>query len=97
MLVVKIFAVAVSQSSGFLGGTVFPILFIGGIAGFTIHLIFPAIPVALAVSALLAAVPGATLSAPLSIILIAGAGVGLGVEGLPPIIIAVIVAQLGIM
>jgi H+/Cl- antiporter ClcA len=87
-------AVALSQRCGFLGGNVFPMLFIGGVSGLFVHAVFPDVPVALCVSAMMAAVPGATLSTPLSIILVAVAGVGLGTKAVPPIIMAVLVAQL---
>lgn len=97
VLLVKIVAVAVSMESGFLGGNVFPMLFLGGMSGLLVHSLFPGIPVALCVSALMAAVPGATLSTPLSIILVAVAGVGLGTSSTAPVIMAVIVAQLGIV
>ncbi len=94
VFVIKMFSISISQSSGFLGGNVFPTLFIGGISGMFIHSLFPSIPPALSVSAMMAAVPGATLSTPLSIILVAILGVGVGTNQIPPVIIAVVVAQL---
>ena len=85
-----------SQEAGFLGGPVFPILFIGGTAGVVVHLIFPDIPAALSVAAMMAAVPGATIAAPVSFILLGAGTVALGIEGLPPIGIAVITAHLAV-
>ncbi len=90
----KMFAVALSQASGFLGGVVFPIIFIGGTAGVLVNSIFPDIPIALSVAALLAAVPGAALGAPVSLILIGAGTVGLGASALVPICIAVVVSYL---
>ncbi len=58
-LVAKMVAVGLSQEAGFLGGVVFPILFIGGTAGLIINAAIPAIPAGLAVACMLAAVPGA--------------------------------------
>ncbi len=94
--IVKMVSVSVSQQSGFLGGNVFPTLFIGGISGMFIHGLFPEIPLALCVSSMMAAVPGATLSTPLSIVLIATIGVGLGTSQVPPVIMAVVVAQMSL-
>lgn len=94
VLVGKMMAIALSQEAGFLGGTVFPILFIGGAAGIVVHGLLPDIPIALAVGAMIAAVPGAIIGAPVSFILIAVAGVGLGVTAVAPIGIAVITAHI---
>jgi H+/Cl- antiporter ClcA len=94
VLVGKMIAITLSQEAGFLGGTVFPILFIGGAAGIAVHGLFPDIPVALAVGGMIAAVPGAIIGAPVSFVLIAIGGVGLGVTAVGPIGIAVITAHL---
>lgn len=94
VLVGKMVAITLSQEAGFLGGTVFPILFIGGAAGIVVHGLLPDIPIALAVAAMIAAVPGAIIGAPVSFILIAVGGVGLGVTAVAPIGIAVITAHL---
>jgi H+/Cl- antiporter ClcA len=94
VLVGKMIAITLSQEAGFLGGTVFPIIFIGGTAGLVIHLLLPDIPIALAVGAMIAAVPGAIIGAPVSFILIAVGGVGLGVTAVAPVGIAVITAHL---
>lgn len=94
VVLLKMFAVSVSQQSGFLGGNVFPTLFIGGVTGLLVHAVFPDLPVALCVSAMMAAVPGATLSTPLSIALIAALGVGIGSSQITPVIVAVIAAQI---
>ena len=96
VLLGKMVAMALSIEVGFLGGVVFPILFIGGAAGVLVHAIFPDIPAALAVAAMIAAVPGATISAPVSFILIGVGGVALGTAAIAPIGIAVITAYLAI-
>jgi H+/Cl- antiporter ClcA len=93
VLVAKMIAITLSQEAGFLGGTVFPILFIGGTAGIVVHGLLPDIPIALAVGAMIGAVPGAIIGAPVSFILIAVGGVGLGVTAVAPIGIAVITAH----
>ncbi len=94
VLVAKMVAVVVSMSIGFIGGNVFPMIFIGGTAGVIIHLIFPSIPIALAVSALMAAVPGSFLRAPVSLTLLAALSVGLEPETTAPVVVAVITAYL---
>ena len=96
VLLGKMVAMALSQEVGFLGGTVFPILFIGGTAGALVHAIFPDIPAELAVAAMIAALPGATISAPVSFILIGVGGVALGTAGIAPVGLAVITAYLAI-
>ncbi len=94
VLIAKMFAVALSQSSGFLGGLVFPMIFMGGTAGLLVHTVFPDIPVALSVGAMLAAVPGAYLTAPVAMILIAFGTVGISPEAMVPVGIAVVTAQI---
>jgi len=94
VLIVKMIAVVLSQEAGFLGGVVFPMLFVGGTAGILVHAIFPDIPAPLAVTAMVAAVPGAIISAPVSFILLGVGTVGLGVAGMAPVGIAVIIAHL---
>lgn len=94
VLIGKMIAIACSQSSGFLGGIVFPAIFLGGTAGLLIHSIFPSIPIALCVGAMLAAVPGAFLKAPLALIIIAAGTIRLQPEALVPIGIAVVIAHI---
>lgn len=95
-LVAKMVAVSVSLSSGFLGGNVFPLIFIGGTSGVLVHLVIPDIPLSLALAAMMAGVPGAYLKAPLSLILIAGGTVGLGADAIAPIAITVVIAHLSL-
>lgn len=90
----KMLAVAVSLSAGFLGGNVFPMIFIGGASGVFVHLLFPDIPLSLSVAAMMAAVPGAFLNAPLSLTLIAAATVGLEAAAVVPIAVAVATSYL---
>ena len=59
LLIAKMFTFAVSQASGFVGGPIFPALFIGGTAGVLVHQVIPGLPLGLAFTCLLAAVPGA--------------------------------------
>jgi H+/Cl- antiporter ClcA len=72
----KMLAMAGALSAGFIGGPIFPMFFIGGTAGTAINLIFPEIPMALAVGCMMAAVPAALLPLPFSlgilVLLVAG-------------------------
>jgi H+/Cl- antiporter ClcA len=58
ILIAKMLTFAVSQGSGFVGGPIFPSLFIGGTAGVIVHQAIPSVPPGLAFTCLLAAVPG---------------------------------------
>jgi H+/Cl- antiporter ClcA len=95
VLLGKMFAFSASQAAGFLGGAVFPMLFIGGTAGAIVHALLPDVPMGLAVAGMMAAVPGATIGAPVSFVLIGVGTVGLGVEAIPGISVAVVVAHIG--
>ena len=88
----KILAVAISLTTGFIGGPVMPTLFIGGTAGLAVHAMFPDIPIALAVSAMLIAVPGVSLGTPFTMMLLAVLTVGIGAVETVPAGIAVLTA-----
>lgn len=92
IVVAKIVAVAISLTTGFIGGPVMPALFIGGTAGLAVHALFPEIPIALAFSAMLVAVPGVSTGAPFSMILLAALTVGIGAVETVPAAIAVLTA-----
>jgi H+/Cl- antiporter ClcA len=94
ILIGKMIAIALSQSGGFLGGIVFPAIFLGGTSGLLVHSLFPNIPIALCVGAMIAAVPGAFLNAPLALIIIAAGTVRLEPEALVPIGIAIVIAHM---
>ena len=94
ILIAKMLAFAVSQGSGFVGGPIFPSLFIGGTAGVVVHQVFPGVPLGLAFSCLLAAVPGSVAPASLSMVLLAVFLTQVGALQTAPILIAVITALL---
>ena len=70
-LIGKMLTFGVSQGSGFVGGPIFPSLFIGGTAGIIVHQVIPGVPLGLAFTCLLAAIPGAMVAAPFSMVLMA--------------------------
>ena len=94
VLIAKMLAFAVSQGSGFIGGPIFPALFVGGTAGVLVHQVFPSVPLGLAFSCLLAAVPGSVAPAPFSMVLMAAFLTQVGALQTAPILIAVISALL---
>ena len=96
VLVAKMAAMALSLAVGFMGGNVFPMIFIGGTAGVIVHLLLPDIPEALAVSCMLAAVPGSYLNAPVSMTFIAVIAISLDPRATAPVAVAVITAYLTI-
>lgn len=94
VLIAKMVALAVSLEIGFLGGNVFPMIFIGGLAGVIVSLLIPSIPPALAVSCMLAAVPGSYLRAPIGMTFIAAIAVALDPRTTAPVAVAVITSYL---
>lgn len=95
-VIAKMFTFAVSQGTGFVGGPIFPSLFIGGTAGVIVHHVVPGVPLGLAFTCMLAAVPGALVSAPFSMVLLAAFLTQVGALQTAPIFIAVVTAFLAI-
>jgi H+/Cl- antiporter ClcA len=93
-LVAKMLTFAVSQAGGFVGGPIFPSLFIGGAAGMIVHQVVPGVPLGLAFSCLLAAVPGALAAAPFAMVLMAAFLTQVGALQTAPVLIAVVTAFL---
>ena len=94
IVIAKMVTFAVSQASGFVGGPIFPSLFIGGTAGVLVHQVIPGVPLGLAFTCLLAAVPGALAPAPFSMVLMAAFLTQVGALQTAPILIAVVTAFL---
>ena len=94
VVIAKQFTFAVSQASGFIGGPIFPALFIGGTVGVLVHEVLPGVPLGLAFTCLLAAVPGSLAAAPFSMVLLAAFVTQVGALQTAPILIAVVTAFL---
>ena len=94
LVLAKILAFAVSQASGFVGGPIFPALFLGGTAGVVVNQMFTGVPLGLAFTCMLAAVPGSVVSAPFSMVLLAAFLTQVGALQTAPILIAVVTAFL---
>jgi H+/Cl- antiporter ClcA len=93
-LVGKMVTFGVSQGSGFVGGPIFPSLFVGGTAGVIVHQVIPGVPLGLAFTCLLAATPGALIAAPFATVLMAAFLTQVGALQTAPILIAVVTAFL---
>jgi len=94
LVIAKIVTFAACQASGFVGGPIFPALFIGGTAGVAFHEAFTSVPLGLTFTCLFAAVPGAVVAAPFSMVLIAAFMTQTGSLQTAPILIAVVTAFL---
>ncbi len=93
-LIAKVLTFGVSQGSGFVGGPIFPSLFIGGTAGVIVHQVIHGVPLGLAFTCLLAATPGALAAAPFAMVLMAAFLTQVGALQTAPILIAVVTAFL---
>jgi H+/Cl- antiporter ClcA len=95
-LLAKVLMYGVSQSSGFVGGPIFPSLFIGGAAGVLVHVVIPSVPLGLAFSCLLPAVLGTLAAAPFAMVLMAAFLTRVGALETAPVLIAVVSAYLSV-
>ena len=95
--IAKIAAMTAAQSFGFIGGPIFPLVFAGGAVGAALNGVFPDVPLALAVTAGMAAVPAVVLPLPLTLgvlaIVIAGTSLELGAPVLTASVTATLVVQ----
>lgn len=92
LALLKTIAVAASLGGGFYGGVIFPTFFIGGALGAAAHLIFPAIPLALAIGAMMAALGSALAMIPLTMTVLAALLTQSGFIGTAAILIAAVTA-----
>jgi chloride channel protein, CIC family len=95
-LLAKMFVFSVSSESRFIGGPIFPILFIGGLAGVIVNAFVPEVPLGLAFSCMLAAVPGAIVAAPFSMVLLVALLTQIGTLQTAPVLIAVATSYLAV-
>jgi H+/Cl- antiporter ClcA len=94
LVIGRMLTFAVCNGSGFVGGPIFPALFIGGTAGVLVHQVIPGVPEALAFTCLLAAIPGGLASAPFAMVLLAAFLTQVGALQTAPILIAVVTSFL---
>ena len=92
----KILVFALCEATGFIGGPFLVMLFIGGTAGTTAHVLIPGLPAGLAFTAMFAALPGTLVAAPFSLILLAALTTQIGTLQIAPVAIAVLTAYLAV-
>ena len=88
----KLLALSGALSFGFIGGPIFPLLFVGATLGSAINLLFPQIPFGLAVGCMMAAVPGALVPIPLALAVIVALVVGLQPTNVLPVVMASLIS-----
>ena len=92
----KILMFALCEATGFIGGPVLVMLFIGGTAGIAAHLLIPGLPEGLAFATMFAAVPGSLIAAPVTVILMVALTTQIGTLQLAPVAIAVLTSYLAV-
>ena len=92
----KILVFALCEATGFIGGPFLVMMFIGGTAGITAHVLIPGLPAGLAFTAMFAALPGSLVAAPFSLILLGVITTQIGTLQTAPVTIAVISAYLAV-
>ena len=92
----KILTFALCEATGFIGGPILVMLFIGGTAGIAAHLLIPGLPEGLAFAAMFAALLGSLVAAPFTLIFFAALTTQVGTLQLAPVAIAVITAYLAV-
>ncbi len=70
LAVVKLFTLSVCLGSGFPGGFVFPLFFSAGSLGYAINLLFPFIPLSVAIVGTMAGIGGAVMRMPFTVMLL---------------------------
>ncbi|NYJ08255.1 chloride channel protein [Petropleomorpha daqingensis] len=92
----KILAFALCEATGFIGGPILVTLFIGGTAGTAVHLLIPGIPEGLAFATMFAAILGALVAAPFTLIVLVALTTQIGTLQLAPVAVAVLTAYLAV-
>jgi H+/Cl- antiporter ClcA len=92
----KILTFALCEATGFIGGPILVMLFIGGTAGVATHVLIPGLPEGLAFAAMFAALLGALVAAPFTLIFFAALTTQIGTLQLAPVAIAVLTAYLAV-
>ncbi|MGF7118584.1 chloride channel protein [Methanobacterium oryzae] len=88
----KLLALSGALSFGFIGGPIFPLLFVGSCLGAAINLIFPQVPLGLALGCMIVAVPAAVVPIPIALGAIGIIIIGISPINALPIFVAALVA-----
>jgi H+/Cl- antiporter ClcA len=94
VLFAKILTFALCEATGFIGGPILVMLFVGGTAGTATHLLIPGLPEGLAFATMFASILGALVGAPLTLIILVAVTTQIGTLQLAPVAIAVLTAYL---
>ena len=70
LAVVKLITLSVCMSSGFPGGFVFPLFFSAGCLGYALHLLFPFVPLDVAMISMMAGIGGAVMRMPITVMVV---------------------------
>jgi H+/Cl- antiporter ClcA len=92
----KILVFALCEATGFIGGPFLVMLFIGGTAGVTAHVLIPGLPEGLAFTAMFAALPASLVAAPFSLIMLGALTTQIGTLQIAPVTVAVLTAYLAV-
>ena len=93
----KMLATSGALAMGFIGGPIFPLLFTGAAAGTAVNLIFPGVPLALAVGCSMAALTGALLPAPFMISLVVLLVTGINAFEAIPVLLAGVLSHAAVV
>jgi chloride channel protein, CIC family len=88
----KVLALSGALSFGFIGGPIFPLLFVGSTLGTAINLLFPQLPLGLTVGCMMVAVPAAVVPIPLAVAVIGIMVIGESPTNTLPLILASLIA-----
>jgi H+/Cl- antiporter ClcA len=88
----KLLALSGALNFGFIGGPIFPMLFVGSCIGAVVNLIFPQIPVGLALGCMIVAVPAAVVPIPIALVAIGIIIIGISPTNAVPVLISALVA-----
>ncbi len=89
----KLLALSGALSFGFIGGPIFPLLFVGSALGAAINLLFPQLPPGLTFGCMIVAVPAAIVPIPLALVVIGIIVIGMSPTNALPVILAALVAR----
>jgi H+/Cl- antiporter ClcA len=92
----KTLAFALCEATGFIGGPFLVMLFVGGTAGTAAHVLIPGLPEGLAFTTMFAALPGALVAAPFSLIVLTALSTQIGALQTAPVAVAVLTAYLAV-
>jgi H+/Cl- antiporter ClcA len=92
----KILMFALCEATGFIGGPILVMLFIGGTSGMAAHLLIPGLPEGLAFATMFAAILAALAAAPFSLIVLVALTTQIGTLQLAPVAIAVLTSYLAV-